>query len=258
MGRGKIEIKKIENANSRQVTFSKRRSGLLKKAQELSILCDAEIALIIFSNTGKLFQFSSAGMQQTISRYNKCLDNTSEAQLEQQREQSEDSKNDELEILKEEILELKLKQTQLLGKDHSGLSLKELQHLEEQLTNGLLSVKATKEQLLLEQLNQSRIQEQRAMLENESLRKQVLELRGVLPSVDHSGSQYQDHFNPTAEKISYYSIVKHDSASSPSSDGFPTCAVDLQLGLSSDVCRKRKTSQNRDRSSNSGSQMSLL
>ena len=61
MGRGKIEIKRIENANSRQVTFSKRRAGLLKKAQELAILCDAEVAVIIFSNTGKLFEFSSAG-----------------------------------------------------------------------------------------------------------------------------------------------------------------------------------------------------
>ena len=61
MGRGKIEIKKIENANSRQVTFSKRRTGLLKKAQELAILCDAEVAVIIFSNTGKLFEFSSSG-----------------------------------------------------------------------------------------------------------------------------------------------------------------------------------------------------
>ncbi|CAN0917263.1 Agamous-like MADS-box protein AGL15 [Linum grandiflorum] len=61
MGRGKIEIKRIENANSRQVTFSKRRSGLLKKAREISILCDAEVAVIIFSNTGKLFEFSSSG-----------------------------------------------------------------------------------------------------------------------------------------------------------------------------------------------------
>lgn len=61
MGRGKIEIKKIENTNSRQVTFSKRRAGLLKKAQELAILCDAEVAVIVFSNTGKIFEFSSAG-----------------------------------------------------------------------------------------------------------------------------------------------------------------------------------------------------
>lgn len=66
MGRGKIEIKRIENATSRQVTFSKRRVGLLKKAQELSVLCDAEVALIIFSSTGKLFEFSSAGLVSLI------------------------------------------------------------------------------------------------------------------------------------------------------------------------------------------------
>ncbi len=61
MGRGKIEIKKIENATSRQVTFSKRRGGLLKKAHELAVLCDAEVALIVFSSTGKLFEFTSSG-----------------------------------------------------------------------------------------------------------------------------------------------------------------------------------------------------
>ncbi|GFP84268.1 agamous-like mads-box protein agl15 [Phtheirospermum japonicum] len=60
MGRGKIEIKKIENANSRQVTFSKRRMGLFKKAKELAILCDADVAVIIFSNTGKLFEYSNS------------------------------------------------------------------------------------------------------------------------------------------------------------------------------------------------------
>ncbi|MFQ6659470.1 hypothetical protein Gotur_028368, partial [Gossypium turneri] len=59
MGRGKIEIKKIENLNSRQVTFSKRRNELLKKAKELSILCDAEVGVIIFSSTGKVHQWSS-------------------------------------------------------------------------------------------------------------------------------------------------------------------------------------------------------
>nr|KAJ0226359.1 hypothetical protein LSAT_V11C100040700 [Lactuca sativa] len=60
MGRGKIEIKKIENVSTRQVTFSKRRAGLLKKAHELSVLCDAEVAIIVFSNTGRLYEFSSS------------------------------------------------------------------------------------------------------------------------------------------------------------------------------------------------------
>ncbi|KAB2633629.1 MADS-box protein CMB1-like [Pyrus ussuriensis x Pyrus communis] len=60
MGRGKVELKRIENKSNRQVTFSKRRNGLLKKAFELSVLCDAEVALIIFSGRGKLYEFSSS------------------------------------------------------------------------------------------------------------------------------------------------------------------------------------------------------
>ncbi|RRT75771.1 hypothetical protein B296_00005908 [Ensete ventricosum] len=60
MGRGRVELKRIENKINRQVTFSKRRNGLLKKAYELSVLCDAEIALIIFSSRGKLFEFASS------------------------------------------------------------------------------------------------------------------------------------------------------------------------------------------------------
>lgn len=60
MAREKIRIKKIDNITARQVTFSKRRRGIFKKADELSVLCDADVALIIFSATGKLFEFSSS------------------------------------------------------------------------------------------------------------------------------------------------------------------------------------------------------
>ncbi|KAF3683430.1 MADS-box transcription factor ANR1 [Capsicum annuum] len=71
MGRGKIVIQRIDNTTSRQVTFSKRRNGLLKKAKELAILCDAQVGLIIFSSTGKLYEFASNSMRSTIDRYNK-------------------------------------------------------------------------------------------------------------------------------------------------------------------------------------------
>ncbi|CDY10829.1 BnaA01g12710D [Brassica napus] len=67
MVRGKTEMKRIENATSRQVTFSKRRNGLLKKAFELSVLCDAEVALIIFSPSSKLYEFSSSGQERLIT-----------------------------------------------------------------------------------------------------------------------------------------------------------------------------------------------
>ena len=60
MTRRKIQIKKIDNRNARQVTFSKRRRGLFKKAFELSTLCDAEIGLMVFSGTGRLYEYASS------------------------------------------------------------------------------------------------------------------------------------------------------------------------------------------------------
>ncbi|KAF2283861.1 hypothetical protein GH714_016597 [Hevea brasiliensis] len=71
MGRGKIVIQRIDNSSSRQVTFSKRRKGLIKKAKELAILCDAEVGLAIFSSSGKLYEFASTSMKSVIERYNK-------------------------------------------------------------------------------------------------------------------------------------------------------------------------------------------
>ncbi|XP_052195130.1 agamous-like MADS-box protein TM6 isoform X2 [Diospyros lotus] len=59
MGNGKIEIKRIENPTNRQVTYSKRRNGLFKKAQELTVLCDAKISLLIFSSKGKCNEYIS-------------------------------------------------------------------------------------------------------------------------------------------------------------------------------------------------------
>ncbi|KAK8672746.1 hypothetical protein V6N13_111109 [Hibiscus sabdariffa] len=77
MGRGKIEIKRIENTTNRQVTFCKRRNGLLKKAYELSVLCDAEVALIVFSSRGRLYEYANNSVRATIERYKKaCSDAT--------------------------------------------------------------------------------------------------------------------------------------------------------------------------------------
>ena len=56
----RIKIEKIENMPARQVTFSKRRKGLFKKAGDLSVLCDAEVAVIVFSSNDKLYEFSSS------------------------------------------------------------------------------------------------------------------------------------------------------------------------------------------------------
>ncbi|CAN6972150.1 unnamed protein product, partial [Brassica rapa subsp. trilocularis] len=53
MGRVKLKIKKLENTNGRQATFAKRKNGILKKANELSILCDIDLILLMFSPGGK-------------------------------------------------------------------------------------------------------------------------------------------------------------------------------------------------------------
>ncbi|XP_019094202.1 PREDICTED: protein MADS AFFECTING FLOWERING 5-like isoform X5 [Camelina sativa] len=69
MGRRKVEIKRIEDKISRQVTFCKRRNGLLEKARQLSILCESSVALVIVSSTGKLYSFSSGeSMAKILSR----------------------------------------------------------------------------------------------------------------------------------------------------------------------------------------------
>nr|GEX30790.1 K-box region and MADS-box transcription factor family protein [Tanacetum cinerariifolium] len=59
MGRKKVEMKRIEDKHSRQVTFSKRRTGLFKKARHLSDLCDVDVAVIVFSSHGKLHEACS-------------------------------------------------------------------------------------------------------------------------------------------------------------------------------------------------------
>nr|ADB81909.1 MIKC* MADS-box transcription factor [Funaria hygrometrica] len=69
MGRVKLEIKKIENSTNRQVTYSKRRNGLIKKAYELSVLCDIDLALIMFSPSGKLTQYCNCSIEEVIGRF---------------------------------------------------------------------------------------------------------------------------------------------------------------------------------------------
>ncbi|XLR01263.1 hypothetical protein S83_067461, partial [Arachis hypogaea] len=88
IGRGKIEIKRIENTTNRQVTFCKRRNGLLKKAYELSVLCDAEVALIVFSSRGRLYEYANNSswfvryIDLILDEYNRLLT----SQLETQRQ----------------------------------------------------------------------------------------------------------------------------------------------------------------------------
>jgi hypothetical protein len=68
-GRQKIEMKKMSNESHLQVTFSKRRSGLFKKASELCTLCGADAALVVFSPSGKVFSFGHPNLDTVINHY---------------------------------------------------------------------------------------------------------------------------------------------------------------------------------------------
>ncbi|KAI3644306.1 hypothetical protein MP228_010470 [Amoeboaphelidium protococcarum] len=69
MGRRKIEIKQIENERTRQVTFSKRKFGLMKKCYELSVLCGCDVGLMMFAPNNKLYQFASSDMNTVLAKY---------------------------------------------------------------------------------------------------------------------------------------------------------------------------------------------
>ncbi|XP_031398251.1 agamous-like MADS-box protein AGL18 isoform X2 [Punica granatum] len=235
MGRGRIEIKKIENVNSRQVTFSKRRNGLFKKANELSVLCDAEVAVIVFSNTGKLYEFSSTSMEHTLVRHQRGLhhelpENSSDGRVvEEHRHQTE------LNVLKSEISRLHMAYSRLIGRELEGLSFKELQQIECQLTEGLLSVKQKKEGFLLDQLGKSRIQEEKATLENEALRKEVEQLKG------ESQRKALLEFHPLEGKFSLSNPKPIKSCTSDPNEG-PDVSLQLNLATSRGD-RKRKAAE---------------
>nr|AQR58150.1 SEP1 [Tulipa gesneriana] len=173
MGRGKIEIKKIENTTNRQVTFCKRRNGLLKKAYELSVLCDAEVALIIFSNLGRLSEFcSSSSMMKTLERYQKCSYNASEEIVTSK--ESENSYHEYLK-LKTRAEFLQRSQRNLLGEDLGPLSTKELEQIEHQLETSLKQIRSTKTQLMLDELSDLKGKEQMLQEANRELRRKLQE-----------------------------------------------------------------------------------
>nr|UXR27442.1 MADS transcription factor SEP1b [Staphisagria picta] len=140
MGRGRVELKRIENKINRQVSFSKRRNGLLKKAYELSVLCDVEVALIIFS-TRKLWEFcSSSSMLKTLEKYRKSTYDASHPNPPPNDAQS----YQEYLRLKTRVQVLQQSQRNLLGEDLDPLSMKELEQLENHLETSLGQIRSTK------------------------------------------------------------------------------------------------------------------
>nr|AAQ72498.1 MADS-box protein 12 [Petunia x hybrida] len=175
MGRGRVELKRIENKINRQVTFAKRRNGLLKKAYELSVLCDAEVALIIFSNRGKLYEFcSSNNMFKSLERYQKCSYGTLE--VNQSSKDNEQNNYREYLKLKAKYESLQRYQRHLLGEDLGPLNIDDLENLEVQLDTSLKHIRSTRTQLMLDQLSDLQTKEKLWVEANKVLERKLEEI----------------------------------------------------------------------------------
>ncbi|KAL1564834.1 Agamous-like MADS-box protein agl11 [Salvia divinorum] len=172
MGRGKIEIKRIENNTNRQVTFCKRRNGLLKKAYELSVLCDAEVALICFSTRGRVYEYANTNIRSTIERYKRATSSSSSyttQEINTQFYQQESKK------LHQQIQMIQNFNSHLTGDGLASLSVKEMKQLETRLERGIARIRAKKHELILNETENLQKREIQLEQENACLRAKIAE-----------------------------------------------------------------------------------
>ncbi|GAB4862057.1 Agamous-like MADS-box protein agl12 [Ancistrocladus abbreviatus] len=148
MARGKVQLRRIENPVHRQVTFCKRRAGLLKKAKELSVLCDAEIGVFIFSSQGKLYELATKGtMQGLIDRYTKCT-RSFQAESEAKEKQLLDSQ-EEVNMMKHQIKLLQRGLWSMFGHNGAPMNLDELHALEKHLESWIYQMNILHQEIQL-------------------------------------------------------------------------------------------------------------
>ncbi|PIM98710.1 MADS box transcription factor [Handroanthus impetiginosus] len=199
MVRGKVQMKRIENATSRQVTFSKRRNGLLKKAYELSVLCDAEVALIIFSQKGRLYEFSSSNMPKTIERYLQHAKEERNTTIEV--EQHMQHLRHEAAFMAKKIELLEKSQWKLLGHNLGACPLKELQEIDNQLERSLKNIRARKSQLFREEVEKLEAKEKFLLEENARLSEKCCGLRGRNAQEKQKGIMGSHSLSTTSSEV---------------------------------------------------------
>uniref|UniRef100_A0A0E0LEG2 MADS-box domain-containing protein n=1 Tax=Oryza punctata TaxID=4537 RepID=A0A0E0LEG2_ORYPU len=170
MGRGKIEIKRIEDATRRQVSFSKRRAGLLKKAHELAVLCDAQVGVVVFSDKGKLFDFCSkpVSLMELIHRYEITTAGNNRLQ---KANRDDEQMLMEITRLRSENDQLEASLRRQTGEDLSCVATVDdgLSQLQLQLESALSKVRERKDELMRQQLEDMRRMQQTVHEQNNFL-----------------------------------------------------------------------------------------
>ncbi|XP_057249571.1 floral homeotic protein PMADS 2 [Beta vulgaris subsp. vulgaris] len=136
MGRGKIEIKRIENSTNRQVTYSKRRNGLIKKATEITVLCDAKVSVVIFANNGKMHAYNSPS-----TTVEDILESYHEITRKRLWDAKHENLSNEIDRIKKENENLQIELRHLKGEDVASLAYPELMRLEDALQNGIAGIR---------------------------------------------------------------------------------------------------------------------
>nr|AIZ95416.1 MADS20 [Apostasia odorata] len=175
MGRGRVQLKRIENKINRQVTFSKRRAGLLKKAHEISVLCDIEVALIVFSTKGKLYEYSTdSSMERILERYERhCY---AGKELMSSVPELQEDMCQEYGKLKSKVEALQRIQSHMMGEKLDSLSTKELQQIEQKLEIALELIRLRKNQSLLDTITELQSKERSLIEQNSILEKKILQI----------------------------------------------------------------------------------
>nr|BAJ09452.1 MADS-box transcription factor [Tulipa gesneriana] len=215
MGRGRVQLKRIENKINRQVTFSKRRSGLLKKAHEISVLCDAEVALVVFSAKGKLYEYSTdASMDRILERYERY--SQAERAVTEADPESQASWCLEYGRLKAKIEVLQKRQRHLMGEQLENCTLKEIQQLEQQLETALKHIRTRKNQLLYDSITELQQKERTLQEQNKTLEKLLEEQKSKASAQweQQPQQQQQQQGQPHANNCSPSFLL--------SADPFPT------------------------------------
>ncbi|KAK4802405.1 hypothetical protein SAY86_000608 [Trapa natans] len=226
MAREKIKIRKIDNVTARQVTFSKRRRGLFKKAGELSVLCDAEIAVIIFSATGKLFEFSNSSVFDTLERYKIHHYNIEHSDAPGLKLQLENSNHI---ILSKEVVEKTHQLRQMRGEDLQGLNLEELKQLEKLLETSLSRVLQTKEEKIMTQIAELKKKGSELIEENKVLKQQVeLYYKGTDLALGESDNAAGTPKEGVSSAESTTNVCSCSSGPPPDDEGSD---ISLKLGL---------------------------
>ncbi|XP_073013262.1 MADS-box transcription factor 14-like isoform X1 [Typha latifolia] len=150
MVRGRVQLRRIEDKTTRRVCFSKRRGGILKKAHELAVLCDAEVGLIIFSSQGKLYEYSStSSMDNIIAHYQQFSD---AEKVGDEQEQCQQDNNINFSGSRTNIELMKFAQRFLDESNISQLSLNELNQIEKELEGALTQIMTGKTQLMMQMI----------------------------------------------------------------------------------------------------------